>query len=214
MPTPHKFAARIAFNDTQDDIKDRELEQRDADHDLMGRVALGDMRAYRELMGKHLNRSVKVAERMLGNRQDAEDVMQEACLKIWVEAPRWQPRAKFSTWLYRIVLNACLDRRRKNGTTTAHMAAAPADEDWADHIADDAPLAEDRLIEAQQAAQVQKALQDLPDRQRAAIVLSYYENMSNQDSADAMGIRLGAFQQLLFRAKQSLKTSLISETSL
>lgn len=155
------------------------------------------MRAYRELVGRHLNRGVKVAERMLGNRQDAEDVMQEACLKIWKEAPRWKPQAKFSTWLYRVVLNACLDRKRR-------IVPARAEEEL-DEIADDKPMADAVMIGRQRSDSVKVALQALPDRQRAAVILSYYEELSNQEAADSMGVALGAFQQLLFRAKQNLK---------
>jgi len=175
------------------------LVNHDPDHDLLQRVAQGDLCAYRELVGRHLNRGVKVAERMLGNRQDAEDVMQEVCLKVWKEAPRWKPQAKFSTWLYRVVVNASLDRRRR----TMPMAAQELDE-----IPDAQPIAEERMMGLQRSEQVKQALQRLPNRQRAAVVLSYYEDMSNQEAADAMGVALGAFQQLLFRARQNLRDSL------
>lgn len=172
----------------------------DPDHALLALVAQGDLRAFRELVGKHLNRGVKVAERMLGNRQDAEDVMQEVCLKVWKEAPRWQPRAKFSTWLYRVILNSCLDRKRR--------VVPFADNDALDLVMDDTPAADEQIMDAQKAKRVHAALQSLPERQRASIVLSYYEELPNQDAADCMGIGLGAFQQLLHRAKQNLKTSL------
>ncbi|MFA5040089.1 MAG: RNA polymerase sigma factor [Bdellovibrionales bacterium] len=176
--------------------------EQSSDYELLQRTARGDTRAYRELIGRHLVRGVKVAERMLGNRQDAEDVMQETCLKIWKEASRWKPQAKFSTWLYRVVLNACIDRKR---------LVVPAMTNEMDDILDPKPVAEDEMIERQRSASVRQALQRLPDRQRAAVVLSYYEEMSNQDSADLMDIGLGAFQQLLFRAKQNLKENLVEE---
>ncbi len=160
------------------------------------------MCAYRELVNRHLIKGVKVAERMLGNRQDAEDVMQETCLKIWREAPRWKPQAKFSTWLYRVVLNACLDRKRQ---------VFPAMTDELDEVIDEQPMAEDVMIEKQRSERVKSALQQLPDRQRAAVVLNYYEEMSNQDAADSMGVALGAYQQLLFRAKQKLRDYLVED---
>ncbi len=168
----------------------------------MARIARQDKDAYRMLVGRHLGKSLKVAERVLGNRQDAEDVTQEVCLKIWDEAVRWEPRAKFSTWLYRVVINACLDRRRK---------AVPAAMEDLDLLADDAPGADEKMIADQLSDRVRRALQVLPERQRIAIVLGYYEELSNQEAADAMDIMLGAFQQLLFRAKQRLKDELISE---
>ena len=129
--------------------------------------------------------------------------MQEACLKIWRQAPHWQPAAKFSTWLYRIVLNACLDRKRR--------PMVFADSEALDAIPDGMPAVDDRLIGEQRAQRVRAALQALPDRQRASIVLSYYEDMPNQIAADCMGVSLGAFQQLLHRAKQNLRTRLGEE---
>lgn len=174
------------------------------DYELLQLVAQGNMRAYRELVGRYLVMGVKIAERMLGNRQDAEDVMQEVCVKMWRESPKWKPQAKFSTWLYRVIINACIDRRRR---------FAPVTTDAFDEILDDRPLAEEVLIKRQRAQSVKIALQLLPDRQRAAITLNYYEEMSNQEAAEAMGIALGAYQQLLFRARQSLKAHLVEDLS-
>jgi RNA polymerase sigma-70 factor, ECF subfamily len=174
----------------------------DADHVLMRRIARKDAKAYRELVGKYLNFCVRFAERMTGSRQDAEEIAQDVCLKIWNEAGRWQPQAKFSTWLYRVVTNRCIDYKRK---------VVPLGVVDAETLADAAAPADDMMIREQQAARVRLALKGLPDRQRAAVILSYYEAVSNQQAADAMGMQLGAFQQLLFRARQSLKEKLIDE---
>jgi RNA polymerase sigma-70 factor (ECF subfamily) len=85
----------------------------DTDHELMRRIARKDKAAYRELVGKYLNFCVRFAERMTGNRADAEEIAQDVCLKVWNEAERWQPQAKFSTWLYRVMTNRCIDYKRK-----------------------------------------------------------------------------------------------------
>ncbi|MEZ0224089.1 MAG: sigma-70 family RNA polymerase sigma factor [Alphaproteobacteria bacterium] len=174
----------------------------DADHLLMRRVARKDAQAYRALVGKYLSFCVRFAERMTGNRQDAEEIAQDVCLKIWNEAGRWQPQAKFSTWLYRVVMNRCIDYKRK---------VVPLGVVDAETIADGAPSADDEMMREQQAVRVRLALKQLPERQRAAIILSYYEGVTNQEAADAMGMQLGAFQQLLFRARQGLKEKLIEE---
>ena len=79
----------------------------------MNLIAKRDPKAYRDLIGKYLDFCVRFAERMLNNRHDAEDITQEVCLKIWNVAPRWVPTAKFSTWLYRVMVNACIDHKRK-----------------------------------------------------------------------------------------------------
>ena len=167
----------------------------------MLRVGQKDIVAYRELIGKHLNKGLRVAQRMLGNRsrQDAEDIMQEVCLKIWNEAERWKPKAKFSTWLYRVIINSCIDHTRKVvPLSIVNMEA----------IVDESPASDEVLMRENRSLRVEHALQKLPERQRAAIILSYYEGVGNQEAADTLGVQLGAFQQLLFRAKQQLKKEL------
>ncbi len=163
------------------------------------------MGAYRVLIDKYLSTSVHFAERMLGSRSDAEDIMQETCLKIWNEAERWQPKAQFSTWLYRVVYNACIDqKRRKRPMADIALETLP----------DDGVFADDRLIERQTGRQVRAAIKTLPERQRAALILCYYEELSNQQAADVLGVNLGTLQQLLFRARQSLKQLLLPQPEL
>lgn len=172
----------------------------DTDHELMERIAHKDTLAYRQLVSRHLDFCVRFSERMLGNRADAEDIAQDTCLKIWNEAPRWQPRAKFTTWLYRVLMNACLDHRRK---------VVPFSAVEMENIVDEQPGADTVLMQRQSAQQVRSALAELPERQRAAVILSYYEQVSNQDAADVLSMQLGAFQQLLFRARATLKERLM-----
>ena len=85
----------------------------DSDEALMARVARGDERAFRALARRHLPAMLGLARRILGNAADAEDVAQEAMLRVWTHAPRWQPLALFRTWLTRVVVNLCLDRKRR-----------------------------------------------------------------------------------------------------
>ncbi len=85
----------------------------DSDEALMALVAKGDQWAYRRLAGRHLPAMLGLARRILGNSADAEEVVQEAMLRVWTHAPRWQPLAAFRTWLTRIVVNLCLDRKRR-----------------------------------------------------------------------------------------------------
>ena len=172
----------------------------DPDHELMAKVARGDTVAYRTLVNRHLNGCVRFAQRMVGNRQDAEDIVQDVCLKLWHEAPRWQPKAKLSTWLYRVLFNACIDHKRK---------VIPFSHDALEEVPDTSKNIDDFILEQQEAKQVKIALEALPPRQRAAVLLSYYEERSNQDAADIMQMSLNAFQQLLFRARQQLKDALL-----
>ena len=85
----------------------------DSDEALMARIARGDQQAFRTLAGRHLPAMLGLARRILGNASDAEDVAQEAMLRVWTHAPRWQPLAAFRTWLTRVVVNLCLDRKRR-----------------------------------------------------------------------------------------------------
>jgi len=174
------------------------------DLELMQLVARRDIAAYRKLIGKYLNYSVRFAERMVGDYGAAEDIAQETALKIWNEAPRWQPKAKFSTWLYQILLNACIDYKRKK---------RPVSLPDADALYDESPGAAEMAMAKEQAATVKRALAKLPGRQRAALVLCYYEEMSNQKAAEIMEINIGTLQQLLFRARQNLK-ELLEESGL
>src|SRR5437879_5278794 len=107
-----------------------------ADHDLMARTAQGDGRAFRILAQRHAGRALSLARRILGNEALAEEVVQDALLRVWVNAPRWRPEAAFRTWLHRIVVNLCLNARRR--TSDLPLAAA-------DHVADSAPGAQAQL---------------------------------------------------------------------
>lgn len=168
----------------------------DEDHELMMRIAGKDKDAYRILVNKYLSLCVRFAERMVGNRQDAEDIAQETCLKIWRKPESWKQQSKFSTWLYRVIVNACIDHKRK---------VIPFANVELEALHDHAEAVDEVLMARQKADHMQRLLQQLPDRQRAALVLSYYEELSNQQTADALGIPVGALQQLLFRARQNLK---------
>lgn len=154
-------------------------------------------------MGRYVPFSMSFAERLLGNRAEAEDVTQDVFEKIWRQAERWEPRAQLKTWLYRVTYNACIDRKRK---------AARRREDGDGQLETIAEEAHpERLLQQKQGIEaVRRALQTLPERQRAAVILSYYEGLSNQEAAEALSLELNAFQQLLFRARQNLKQELLS----
>ena len=175
----------------------------DEDHELMTHIARRDKDAYQILVNKYLDTCVRFAERMLGNRQDAEDIAQETCLKIWKDPTSWKQQSRFSTWLYRVMFNACIDHKRKD---------IPFANVELEELQDHAQVVDELLIERQKAAYMQQLLQQLPDRQRAALVLCYYEDINNQQAADALGINIGALQQLLFRARQNLKILLMKKS--
>ena len=99
----------------------------ESDEALMARIAGGDQRAFHTLAGRHAAAMLGLARRVLGNGADAEDVVQEAMLRVWTHAPRWQPLALFRTWLTRVVVNLCLDRKRRAQWVDLEAAGEIAD---------------------------------------------------------------------------------------
>ena len=169
------------------------------DSELMRRTGAGDAVAFRTLVERHGARSLAMAERTTGNRADAEEIVQDAFLRVWRAAPDWQPRAKFSTWLYRVVMNLCIDRRRRPPPAPLEMVA---------EAVDPAPDGERTAARRQLAGRVRSALAELPDRQRAALVLCHYEGFTMAEAADVLDASEGAIESLLFRARSTLRTAL------
>ena len=171
----------------------------DSDEALMARIARGDERAFRALASRHLPVMLALARRILGNAADAEDVAQEAMLRVWTHAPRWQPLALFRTWLTRVVVNLCLDRKRR-----APWVALDA----AGEIVDPAPGAGEKAERDERDRLVAAAIGELPERQRAAIVLTYGDGMSNAQVAEILDTSVSAVETLLVRGKQNLRRAL------
>ncbi|MGC1894957.1 MAG: RNA polymerase sigma factor [Pseudolabrys sp.] len=171
----------------------------DSDEALMARVARGDERAFQLLSRRHLPAMVGLARRILGNAGEAEDVAQEAFIRVWTYAPRWQPLAQFRTWLTRVVVNLCLDRKRR---------ARWVDLDAAGEVVDPAPRADEKAESNEREQMLTAAIDKLPARQRSAIMLTYVEGMSNAQVAEVLGTSVSAVETLLIRGKQNLRRTL------
>lgn len=167
----------------------------------MARVANGDQVAFEHLVDRHVDRAVRLAQRMLGSKADAEDMVQEVFLKVWRKAEQWRPgRAAFTTWLWRVVVNQCLDFKRKPVGVPIDSVAEPVD---------DSPDQEAMIAAAEQESEVAAALKTLPERQQAALALIYGAGASNAEAAESLGISIGAVEQLLVRARRSLRNQLM-----
>ena len=172
----------------------------DPDEELLARVADGDTASVRALVARKLPRLLSLAGRMLGDASAAEDVAQEAFLRVWKQAPRWRPgAARFDTWLYRVALNLCYDRLRRRRELSY---AEPPDR------ADEAPGPERGLEAADTGRRVSAALQALPDRQREAIVLCHYQELGNIEAAAIMGVSVEALESLLGRGRRTMRVVL------
>lgn len=170
------------------------------DDSLMARIAARDAEAFGVLAGRHGPLPYRVAWRMIGDAAEAEDIAQEALLRLWDCAPRWQAGGSgVAAWLTRVAMNLALDRLRRRRFASDEAVPERADE---------APLA-DQAIEADQSAHAVRAcIAALPERQRAAIVLTYYEEIANKTAAEMLDMNLKAFESLLFRARGALRDGL------
>ena len=174
----------------------------ESDDALMAKIADGDEKAFRIFATRHVPKCLAVAQRIVGNACDAEEIVQDAMLRVWRHAPSWrQTNARVTTWLYRIVANLSVDRARKRRPPSVPL-------DNAAERADPAPDAEAILEVRQLEAFIVGVIATLPVRQRTALTLCYFEAMDCAQAAQAMGVSVSAMESLLVRGRRTLKTQL------
>lgn len=172
----------------------------DPDEELVRRVGRGDPAAIQAMVARKLPRMLMLAQRMLGDAAEAEDVAQEVMLKAWKQAPRWTPgQARFYTWLHRVGLNLCYDRLRRRREIATDSPPERADE---------GPGPDRGLLAMETGARVDRALARLPERQREAIILCHYQELGNIEAARLMQISVEALESLLSRGRRALRASL------
>lgn len=173
----------------------------DPDAALVRSAGAGDKRAAEALVRKHLPRVLALARRMLRDAAAAEDVAQETFLRVWRSAPDWTPgQAKFETWMHRVTLNLCYDRLRRR----REIVDAEAGQDRADP----APNPGDAWLARQRTAKVRAAIDALPERQKAALTLCHFQEMTNIEAAAALEVSVEALESLLARGRRALRASL------
>ena len=177
-----------------------------SDEALLVLYANGDPAAARLLTERLAPRVLAYGTRILGDRAEAEDVAQEALLRLWRVAPAWrQGEAQVTTWLYRVVTNLATDRLRARTRRRAdplHDSPEPID---------DQPGVEAGMIDADRMAALNSALQDLPERQRQAVVLRHIEGLTNPEIAGIMDIGVEAVESLTARGKRALAAALAGQ---
>jgi len=183
------------------------MEQSDAT--AVAQVCAGNSDAFGVLVERHSHSVFRLAFRMTGNEQDAEDLVQETFLKAYRQIGKFDGRASFSTWLYRIAANCSLDHIRSRKRRQEQQA--PADEEGnelAAAVAADGP-APDRLAYSREVQQLlAPALEQLSPMERTAFVLRHYEGMCTEDIGQALGVHAGAAKHSVFRAVQKLRRAL------
>ncbi|MCA1908512.1 MAG: RNA polymerase sigma factor [Magnetospirillum sp.] len=169
-----------------------------SDQELLVATGQGDRAAFAQLMERHTPFALALGMRMLGNSDDAEEVAQEAFLRVWRKAPDWDGDggAQFTTWLYRVVINLCTDRRRRRPMLPMDDVEEPADP---------APGGLDQVARTQAQKVVSEGLAQLPERQRAAISLCHLGEVSNAEAAQVLGVSVSALESLLVRGRRGLR---------
>lgn len=175
------------------------------DEDLILRIGDGDQTAYGMLVDRHLSRNLGYATKLLGNPAEAEDVMQEAFVRVWKHASRWDParKTKFTTWFYRVVTNLCYDvgRKRKPQVNVDVLDNIPSNEISADNV----------IAVDQRSQKIKAALENIPKRQSTAIMLCYFQGLSNREAAQVMEVSVNALESYLVRGRRNLASILGDE---
>ena len=169
------------------------------DQDLMRRTAKGDKTAYSAFLIRHLDAVVNFAMRYVGQRTDAEDIAQEAFMRVWQKAKHWQQKPGVSprSWLYRITYNLCIDALRRQRPNVSLDALTLS--------ADPYSNPERRTLCDAQMAQLEMALSHLNIRQYTALSLCVFSGLNNKEAAAAMEITIEALESLLARARRALR---------
>lgn len=172
----------------------------DSDESLMALIRQGSHQAFSILVRRHTDRFYAAAFRMTGRASEAEDLVQEAFMKIWQKPDVWKDDkgAKFTTWFYRILVNQNIDRMRKNQKLASDDSILP-------FIADGRSGPEEDAIVNEEQRRIETAIAVLPERQRTALNLCFYEGLSNAEAAGIMGVKIKALESLLIRAKTGLR---------
>jgi RNA polymerase sigma-70 factor (ECF subfamily) len=182
--------------------KENQISKADSDEQLIVKVGQGDIRAFELLVSRHQKSALRAAQRFVSDRQEAEDLAQEAFLTIFRKAQKYEPKASFKTWFFTILLNLCRNSIKKKkpiyyDTLPPEIVETAGSDDPASKF--------DRR-------QIQRALADaiagLPENQRAAFILCHYENLSYAEAAKTIGVSVKAVESLLVRAKRALREEL------
>tara|TARA_X000000950_G_scaffold289040_1_gene409280 strand:- start:9631 stop:10197 length:567 start_codon:yes stop_codon:yes gene_type:complete len=179
-------------------MNDDDENARLSDTELMRLVAAGDEGAFRLIVEHNIGGMMRFATNMTGADM-AEDMVQQAFTQAWKAAGRWKPKAKLSTWLYTVLRNECLQYLRKSKPDIRLVSS----EDVV--LTDRGALPDQKLVELDDNAALDAAIEKLPERQRTALLLRYGEDLSQREAACVMGIKEKAFESLLSRGKSRLK---------
>ena len=186
----------------------RSAEEEDEDVRLMGLIGRGDTLAFEELIERHQALVAGTAARMLGSNSDVEDIAQQVFIRVWKSAGRYRPRAKFTTWLLKITRNLVFNELRRT-KRRAQVPIQPEPDAEEITLKDEVTSAPDAsLLENELQQEIEKAILQLPDMQRMALVLRRYQELSYEEIAQVLDLSVPAVKSVLFRARTELRSRL------
>jgi len=190
-------SVRVAQTDGPEGIRRDQL--------LMSSVASGDRAAFATLVSQESARLLRFARSLLAaSPAEAEEVVQEAMLRLWQQAPSWEPNGRVSTWLHQVAYRLCIDNIRRRRPSVEIETVEES-------LPDDGTDADQRLIRMDEVTAVRAAIGRLPERQRTALLLCHFQDMSQADASAVMGIGESAYESLLARARRRLRALIEGE---
>ncbi len=175
---------------------------------LMGLASAGDMAAFEQLVERHQRLVVGTVGRMLGTNSDAEDIAQQVFVRVWKNLKRYEPRAKFTTWLLKITRNLVFNELRRRSRHPAVPLQSETDEEERPLKDENAVSPDVTLLEHELQEAVDAAIAQLPETQRLAVILRRYDELSYEEIAEALDQSVSAVKSLLFRARTELRENL------
>jgi RNA polymerase sigma-70 factor (ECF subfamily) len=182
-----------------------------SNEELMFRTGQGDEYAFQILVERHQTSVLNLIYRFIGDRTRSQDVAQEVFLRVWKAAGDYEPKAKFTTWLYRIAVNVCLNEVKSSHRKKWFRFFSAGSEDQTvgqEDFSDESPSPEDLLLSRERTRQISAALQSLPESQRMALILKRYDGLSYEEIARILNCSVSAVESLLVRAKRNLQEKL------
>ncbi|MGZ4106332.1 MAG: RNA polymerase sigma factor SigW [Tumebacillaceae bacterium] len=181
------------------------------EHRIVKRAQKGDRLAFAELVELYKDKLYNLGYRMMGNPQEAEDVAQEAFMRAFANLAKYNNSHKFSTWIYRIATNLCIDKMRKKKADFSLDAELPGEDSGGDmytRIAAPDRTPEEEVVRAETQEEVQRAIEALPENYRAAVILKYMHDLSLQEIADILEVPVSTVKTRIHRGREALRNGL------
>lgn len=212
--TNHSPAQSYPMTPSPETIREQDVtgqeksSENEVDVALMLQVKKGDEQAFEQLIERHQRAVVGTVAKMLGNASDAEDIAQQVFIRLWKSAPRYKPKAKFTTFLFTIARNLVFNESRRRSRKSECSIEAREDDFHLQTPDNDTATPDAEMLQRELQQEVDKAIASLPEKQRLAVILRRYENMPYEEIGSVLKLSVSAVKSQLFRARHTLRESL------